>query len=360
MSIYNSQQQKNIILSLILILGGFLIYSLIDIVSAMLGAIILYTLLRGSYIKLLSKRKFGPAGAALTVIFGSFVVIILPFFTLSWMVVDKISYYSANPGIVEELVNNLASTVGLNLQDAALIAGIIQKAENWAMGSFPSVVNAILHIFLLVAIMYFVLYFMFTQYAAFEKAILRYLPFEEEQALRMADELQKITQTNVIGQGIIALVQGICLSLGFFIFNIPDPIFWGVLAIMLSFVPLLGAALVFIPAGLIELSFDNYYSGIGILVWGVVVVSNIDNVLRLLINKKIANIHPLISIIGVIIGIPLFGILGLVFGPLLISFFLLLISIYEARLGLRKHEEILPVVFDTKDAQDENEHLQKS
>ena len=357
MSIYTPKQQKNLILAFTLILGAFLIYSMIEFVSALLGAIIMYTLLRSYFMKLVDVKKWKKSSAALMIMLISFIILILPFFTLSWMIVDKINYYTVHVDEVRSLVSHLSASVGVDLNDSNMMSDVIQKAESWALGTFPSILSSIFNIFFLIAIMYFILYFMFTEHVAFENALLRYMPFKPENAMRLAGELQKITQTNVIGQGVIALVQGMCLTLGFYIFNIPDAIFWGVLATLLSFVPLLGAAIVFIPAGLIELSFNNYYSGVGILVYGIVVVSNIDNVLRLIINKKIANMHPLISILGVIIGIPLFGILGLVFGPLLISFFILSVGIYEAKIGIRDAEDVLPTVFDTEsDKADLNEH----
>lgn len=328
MSIYSSKQQKLIILVIILCLGAFLAYSLKDILSAGLGAIVIYTLLRNNYIRLINDRKWKRPAAALFIIFSSFLVIILPFLILSWMVVNKISYYATNTAEINNILSHFSGVFGVDFASDRVV-DIINKLETWALGSFPSLVSAILNIFLLISIMYFVLYFMFTQYENFESALLKYLPFKERNSLLLADELQKITQTNVIGQGIIAFAQGACVGIGFLIFGLNDPLFWGVLAALLSFVPLLGSALVFVPAGVIALSYQNYFAGVGILIWGVLIVSNIDNVLRLIINKKIANIHPIISIIGVIIGIPMFGILGLVFGPLLISFFILLISIYE-------------------------------
>lgn len=328
MSIYSSKQQRLFILILIILLGTFLAYSLKDIFSAGLGAIVLYTLLRNYFIRLIDQKKWKRSLAALFIIFISFIVIILPFLTLSWMVINKISYYTSNTSEITNILSHFSSVLGVDIHSDRVV-DIIQKVESWALGSFPSIVSAILNIFLLISIMYFVLYFMFTEYEGFENALLKYLPFKEKNALLLAEELQKITQTNVIGQGIIASAQGICVGLGFLIFGIEDPLFWGVLSALLSFVPLVGSALVFVPAGIIALSYNNYYAGVGMLLWGLLIVSNIDNVLRLIINKKIANIHPIISIVGVIIGIPMFGILGLVFGPLLISFFLLLISIYE-------------------------------
>ncbi|HEY0245346.1 MAG TPA: AI-2E family transporter, partial [Mucilaginibacter sp.] len=77
------------------------------------------------------------------------------------------------------------------------------------------------------------------------------------------------------------------------------------------------------------------------LAYGLLFIGNIDNVLRMIINRRIANTHPIISVIGVFVGLPLFGILGLVFGPLLLSYFLLLIEIYETnRLAADRLERI--------------------
>lgn len=330
MSIYNTKQQRIIILILILLLGTFLAYSLKDIISAGLGAIVFYTLLRSYYIKLIDVKKWKKPLAALFIIFSSFIILILPFFTLSWMVINKISYYTQNSTEITDILTHFSAVLGVDVHSVKVVE-IIQKIESWALGSFPSIITALLNIFFLMSVMYFILYFMFTEHEYFENSLLKYLPFKERNALQLAEELQKITQSNVIGQGIIAFAQGLCVGLGFLIFGIDDPLFWGVLSALLSFVPVVGSALVFVPAGLIELSYSNYYSGIGVLIWGVLIVANIDNVLRLIINKKMANIHPLISIIGVIIGLPMFGILGLVFGPLLISFFILLINIYESK-----------------------------
>ncbi len=343
MSIYTFKQQKNIILFLIILLGIFLAYSLRNIFSAALGAIILYTLFRNLYLSLVSKRNWKPSLASLFIIFFTFIIIILPFFALSWMVIDKISYYNQNQQQVQEIINHLSTISGLDFKNSAVIETVIKNIESWALGSFPSLVNALLSVFLLISIMYFVLYFMFTNHEKFEQTILRYMPFREQSSLLLAEELRNITYSNVLGQGIIAITQGAFVGLGFLIFGIEDPFFWGVVATMLSFVPLVGSALVFVPAALIELSYSNITSGVGILLWGVIIVANIDNVIRLIINKKIANTHPIISIIGVIIGLPIFGILGLVFGPLLISYFLLLISIYETKVGIQssKNEDFI-------------------
>ncbi len=324
------KQKQNIILIMIVLLGIFLAYSLRIIFSAVLGAIILYTLFRNLYIKLVTVKNWRNIFAFIFITLTTFAIIILPFFTLSWMVIDKLSYFNTNPQYLQDIINHLSTISGIDLSHSSIFETVIKNLENWALGSFPSLVNALLSVFLLITIMYFLLYFMFKEYIKFEEAILHYLPFNKENSLTLATELRKITFSNVLGQGIIAIAQGSLIGIGFYIFNITDPLFWGVVGVLLSFIPIVGSGLVFIPAALISISYQNYTSGVGILLWGALIVANIDNVIRLIINRKYANTHPIVSIVGVIIGIPVFGILGLVIGPLLISYFLLLIKIYES------------------------------
>ncbi|MCY1524637.1 putative transport protein [compost metagenome] len=205
----------------------------------------------------------------------------------------------------------------------------LKSASTWATGLFPSLISGLFSIIFGLLLMYFLLYFMLVERVRFEKAMIHYAPFREQNARRFAEEMRNMTYANVVGQGFIAVVQGSLLSLAFYVFGYSDPIFWGVITAFISFVPVFGPPVVFVPAALLQLANDNAFAGWGMLIFGFVVIINIDNVMRLIIAKKIGNIHPIITVIGVVIGIPLFGILGLVFGPLLLSYFFLLIKIYE-------------------------------
>ena len=170
MSIYNTKQQRIIILILILLLGTFLAYSLKDIISAGLGAIVFYTLFRSYYIRLIEVKKWKKSLSALFIIFGTFIILILPFFTLSWMVINKISYYTDNPAEITNILNHFSTVLGVDVHSVRVVE-IIQKVESWALGSFPSIVSALANIFFLISVMYFILYFMFTEYENFEKSL---------------------------------------------------------------------------------------------------------------------------------------------------------------------------------------------
>ena len=144
--------------------------------------------------------------------------------------------------------------------------------------------------------------------------------------------MRNMTYSNVLGQGLIAIIQGTLLGIGFLIFGLSDPFFWGIVGIFLSMIPFFGTPFLFVPAGLIAISNGNIGAGIGIILYGYLLVTMIDNFIRMAIGRKIANTHPLITIIGVVIGFPLFGIMGILFGPLLLSLFIILARIYRSNL----------------------------
>jgi len=214
--------------------------------------------------------------------------------------------------------------------------------KNWAP-MLPIFFHAA-SIILTLLVLYFLLYFMLTQRNTFEAGLLKYAPFREQHALKFATAMRNATYSNVLGQGIIAITQGTLLALGFYAFGVPDPLFWGVIGSFMSFLPVVGAPTLCIPAGIIFIADDHTIKGILIMAYGLLFIGNVDNVLRVLINKRVGNTHPIISVIGVFIGLPLFGILGLVFGPVLLSYFLLLVEIYETnRLAADRLERIQTV-----------------
>src|SRR5690606_8114321 len=128
----------------------------------------------------------------------------------------------------------------------------------------------------------------------------------------------------------VAIVQGGFLAIGFLIFGAKDPLSWGVICAIWSFIPLLGPPLIFVPAAAILISQVATWQGVGLLIWGFSLVINIDNVLRFIIANRVGDIHPLITVVGVIIGLLLFGIMGLVYGPLLLTYFLIAVRIYKS------------------------------
>lgn len=342
-SIFTQKERNNITLIILIILALVLMYAVRGIIGALLGTLVMYTIFRPMNIWLVERLRWKRPLSAVLVIVTSFLIIVLPFLGIGTMLTNKIVDLLKNPEWITDIVNTVNEFAGDKLGQPDLLKEQLEKSASYLGGIVTSLLSGAAGLFLDITVMYFLLYFMFVHYRSFERGILRYSPFKVENAVVFGHELRNITYSNVIGQTFIALVQGASLALGFWIFGFKDPVFWGVICAILAFIPLLGPPLIFVPAAVLALVAGDNIAGIGLLIYGFVVVINIDNVLRLIIAKKVGDIHPIITVVGVIIGIPLFGVMGLVYGPLLLSYFLITVKIYEAnkRAGEPKEEVIV-------------------
>lgn len=328
MSIFNYKQRNNIILIIIILLGFLILYALQGIFGSLLSTLVLYTILRPLQIYLVENKSWRKSVAAVFLLVISLFFIVFPFYGLSSMVISKISELSNDQIYFKNLIFKIKHLLP-GQASGQLIEDLLKKLGSWATGLFPSLITSVVSTVLGLLLMYFLLYFMLVEREKFENTLIKYAPFRAQNAQRFAQEMRNITYANVVGQGLIAMVQGALVSLAFFVLGYSDPLFWGLITTFISFVPILGPPVVFVPAALLQMANGNSFAAWAMLIFGFVVIINIDNVLRFMIAKKVGNIHPIITVIGVIIGVPIFGILGLVFGPLLLSYFFLLIKIYE-------------------------------
>ncbi|WP_437919227.1 AI-2E family transporter [Sphingobacterium sp. LRF_L2] len=336
-----SQKERNIIILLIVvILGAVLLYAMRGIYGAILGTLVMYTLFRQLNIVLVERYHWPKSLSAIIIILVSIFIIVLPFIGIGSMLVRKVMELQDNPVWVKQIIDAINQFAGDTLGKPDLLKEQIESSAAYLGGLLTTILGGAANVFIDVTVMYFILYFLFVNYRGFERGLLHYMPFDEEQAGIFGAELKNITYSNIVGQTVVAIVQGGCLSLGFWIFGVGDALFWGVICAILSFIPLIGPPLLFVPAVLLLLSKGQTWEAGGLLLWGFGLVINIDNVLRFIINKKVGDIHPLITVVGVIIGLPLFGIMGLVYGPLLLAYFLIAIKIYKAnkRLSLKKEQ----------------------
>lgn len=162
-----------------------------------------------------------------------------------------------------------------------------------------------------------------------EKYVSELLPFNKENRLNVTNEINMIIRSNAIGIPLLALIQGAVATVGFFIFGVPNAIILGVLTSIASVIPVVGSGIVWLPAAIYMALSDDWFGAIGIAAYGIIIVSNSDNLIRFIIQKQMADIHPLITVFGVVIGLPLFGFMGVIFGPLLLSLFFLFVDILK-------------------------------
>lgn len=328
-TIYTPKQQRVLLITSLIIIAGFIIFGLSGYASAFLGAGILYVIFRPWFTALAIKRKWNRSLVTTLLIIFALVVIIVPFLTLSLLLIGRIQYYSQNTDDILNLIKKGEELTGFQITSPQNIRSIAQQSAGFASRLLPSVAGGALDFTVILGLMFFTLYFMFVEQDSFQKGLQRYLPFKRDTQKELGESLRNNVNANVLGQGLICLVQGILTGLTLLIFGVPDAAFWGVVGFFVAFIPVLGTPIVWLPAGLIKLSQGDTTQGVGILLVGIIVIINIDNVLRIVLAKRMGDIHPLITLAGIILGVPIFGILGLVVGPLLLSYFIVLMQVFE-------------------------------
>jgi predicted PurR-regulated permease PerM len=321
--------KQAIFLVLLFVLGTFLFFELIDFLPALLGAIIFYVLFRQFMQRLVERHHWRKGLAAVTIIFITFIIVLVPIFCLSYMLYSKVSGVLNDPSsmitLFYQLDAKLKALVGVSLESASTIDRLKTEAAN----IIPQFLKGVLGTLITIAAMYFMLYFMLISYGTLEKELEDNLPLDKVNTNRLGSELRYMTYANAVGVPLIAIAQAATLILGFWLFGLNDPFFWGVVAGVCSFLPVLGTGLVWIPAAIFMIASGHMWQGIGIILWGALIIGVLEQILRSRISNRIAKVHPIITIFGAILGLQIFGIPGLIFGPLLMSYFLILIKIYK-------------------------------
>lgn len=186
--------------------------------------------------------------------------------------------------------------------------------------------------------MYFILYFMLVNARRMEDALYEYIPLRDENVSKIGKEIHTMVYSNAIGIPLIAFVQGVVGLIGYLIIGVKEPFFWFGVTCIAAMLPVVGAALAYVPLSIIFFANGQSGQGIALLIFGFGIIGLVDNVLRFTLLKRMANVHQLVTVFGVIIGLNLFGFLGLIFGPLLISMFILLLKIYTTEFVTKQRD----------------------
>lgn len=337
-TIDNNLLKQIFFIAVILFLGIVLTRELWFFFSAFLGAVTFYVLMRQRMFYMVEKRGWKPGRSAIILLLLSFFMILVPIGLLGNILYSKISYVIAHS---TELINSLKIAAG-KLEEKIgykfLDPNAINKLGNYLAQLLPKILGVTFNSFTLVAAMYFLLYFMLVNGRRMEKALYEYVPLKDSNVELLGSELRNIISSSAIGIPLIALVQGLAGLVGYLIIGINEPWLWFVATTIAAMLPIVGAAVIYAPLTIMLFVQGHTGKGIAMGIWGFGVIGLVDNVFRLLVNKRLGDIHPLITIFGVVIGVQLFGFIGLVFGPVLIALFILLLRIYSSEFIVKKRE----------------------
>lgn len=321
------------IIALILFVGGLIFREMLPYLGGILGAVALYVLLHKWMLKMVEIRKWNTSLSAILLLLFSFVVIIIPVVGILLMLGNKISGFVANSERVIKAIKSqlekVAQFVGYDINSQINTSNI----TGWLSKNLESLAGGTFNLFISVGVMGFIFYYMLTNSKAMKESFLKYVPLAADNMSEIGSEIESMVRANALGIPLVALAQGVFALIGFFIFGIKDPFFWFVIVTIGSMVPFIGALLGILPVFVLTLSSGHDFQAYGILLYGFFIVGSIDNIIRLYVLQQLDKVHPLITLIGVIIGVPLFGFIGLIFGPLLVSLFIILVKIYRKEYG---------------------------
>lgn len=337
-TIDNKLLKQIFFIALIVFLGIVLFRELFFFLSAFLGSVTFYVVLRNRMFYLIEKKRWRPATAAWILMLLSFFVILVPIGLLGNIIYDKVSYVIVHSGELFTSLKIAAEKIGDKLGFKIIDPNTINKVGSFLAQLLPKVLGTTVNTLTLVASMYFILYFMLVNGRKMERALYEYIPLKDENVELLGSELKTIIISNAIGIPLIALVQGVVGLVGYLIIGIEEPWLWFVATTIAAMMPVVGAALIYAPLTIMLFVQDQTGKGIAMAFWGFGVIGLVDNVFRLLVNKRLGDIHPLITIFGVLVGVQLFGFIGLIFGPLLIALFILLLRIYSSEFIVKKRD----------------------
>jgi len=325
---FNDRIKQVLLLSLIILLIWVSLRELTLFLPGILGAITLYILSRASYFQLVYHKKWKKGRAAGLFIIYYLFLLGLPVFLAITLISPKINAILSDPTAtiesIKQAVNQVQQKIGITFASEQSLSGSLDKVTAF----IPSILNSTAMLLANLVTMLFFLYFMLYNGREMEKTLYRIIPLKDANTNMLASETKKIVKANALGIPLISIIQGLTATLGYFIFGVQEWALWGFLTGVFAFFPIVGTMIVWVPLVLYIFATGNSSMGFGLLAYSVVITGNVDYVARITIMKKLGDVHAVITVLGVIIGLGLFGFIGLVFGPLLVNYIILLFKIY--------------------------------
>jgi predicted PurR-regulated permease PerM len=328
MSFFDKPRDRAGLLILVLAAAIFVLVS--PFASGLLGAAVLYVVFVNLYERLEHVMKSGVA-AALTLI----IAIVLVALPLGWLVGIVISEAPdalrrlQSSSVVERIAQLRIAGIDVGSEFANAAGTIASWVSTKLFAFLGTATSAILNL----VIAFFGLYYMLRSEGDSWPTIRSYIPFSERTADALRDRFINVTRATLLGTFVIAIIQGTLVGAGFYFVGLPNPFFWGTATAFASILPVLGTSLVWGPATLVLILQNRYGAAITMLVIGAGIASNVDNVIRPLIYRRVSHIHPMITLVGAFAGVQYFGLLGVLLGPLAIAYLFELLRFYREEYG---------------------------
>ena len=320
-------------------------------IATLLGSILLSYLFYPWY-RWLQKKIKNKNAAALIISFVVVILLLAPlFFVLNTLTKEAyVSYLTSKQKILsigdtlkncpeENSFCGFVSYIGDFLDDPKVkyhLQTTVEKVTSYVIDSASNLVFSIPKFVLKFFVMMFTIFYLFKDGPSIIGNIRRVLPLKDVYKRHLFEKFGKTTFAIVYGYVVVAIMQGILGGIGFFIFGVTSPIIWGIVMIFAALIPFIGTGIVWFPAALFKLiegissgSTSEITGGVLFLLYGLIIISGLDNVIRPKLIGNKAKVHPILILVGVLGGLYLLGPVGLIVGPLMLALFVTFIQAYE-------------------------------
>src|SRR3989344_377645 len=311
MSLLPQTNQSKVILlitALVLVIISFFIIK--PYIVTLLTSAVLAFLCYPVYIRV-NKRIKNKSIASLIVMALLVILIAVPSYFLVQSIVSE----------SRQLIRFAPTLTSLNLSPelSSLLADVTRKAAGFVAGKASEVLLSLPGMLLNLFILVYSLFYFFKEGPKIASTLWSVIPLPQRERNFLHKELKNVSGAVVYGLLLAGIIEGIAAAIGLAVFNVTSPILWGVIVVILSILPGVGASFVWVPAGIIKILTGNVVDGVGILLFGLIVLNFIELVLKQKFIEDKSKIHPVVILLGVLGGLPLFGFVGLILGPLILG-----------------------------------------
>jgi predicted PurR-regulated permease PerM len=318
-------------LLILVLLIGMLIISIRELylfLPGLLGALTLYIVSRGGYFQLIYRRKWRKGWTAGMFLLGYTILLGLIIYLTVVLLMPKIYHFLSDPAVMMEKANAAIADVqektGITFFSEDALSDIFKRIT----AIIPRLLNDTALLLFNFAILLFMLYYMLVHGSEMEQYLKKIMPLKETNIQILASETKRIVKTSALGIPIISIIQGLTAMVGYAVFGLNEFVLWGFITGVFAFFPVVGTMIIWVPLVVYMYAAGDTWNAIGLFSYSLVVTGNIDYLTRITLLKKLGHVHPVVTVLGVIIGLGLFGFIGLIFGPLLVNYIILLFRIY--------------------------------
>jgi len=310
---------------LVLLLGIGLVIALAPYATGLIGIPVLYAVFAPVHVWL-SLRVRPKIAASLVVVLALFLIVV-PGVSFAGLIVNQAQQITGSV-VRNPILGRIAQLELGGIDIGPRIAELGAKIVGWLGSSAFGLIGTATRLALNLTISLFGLFYLLLQPGETWEAVRPYIPFSAKNTEKLRQRFRDVTTSTIIGTGLTAAAQGAILGLAFWIVGLPNALFWGVVTMVFGILPIVGSGLVWVPAAIALLVASRPGPAALIALVGAF-VGNVDYILRPMVFRRWANIHPLVTLVGALAGVPFFGILGLLIGPLALSYFFELVKMYR-------------------------------